>query len=213
MSACHVQTLAVGPLAVNCYVIDRGGRGVVIDPGGDAGAIEAAFGKCDPEAVLLSHSHYDHLGALDELTGDRPGVRVLCHAECARRMTRAELNASAWITGAPRAVRDCTDALANREVFEAGGMTFIAHHVPGHSPGQMVYYLEEAGALFSGDTVFAGGIGRSDLPGGNGALLARKCLEVLHLLPPSTRILPGHGPATTVERELATNPFLQQGGE
>lgn len=203
-----ISIVTAGLLGVNCLVLQRDGKAVVLDPGGDPELIDNVVGKDKLEAILLTHSHYDHIGAVNELLDEHPDARLFCHPVCEQYCRDPRENLSVMILGAPYALTYPAVHINDGEEFDAGGMRFLAFHVPGHATGQLCYYLQEAGALFAGDTVFAGSIGRSDFPGGDGELLVEKILAMLKRIPENTAIYPGHGACTTAGRELRSNPFL-----
>lgn len=205
----RAQILVVGPLQVNCIVLTNGDATVVIDPGADAVEIEAALGDKSLAAILLTHAHYDHIGAVNELVQAYPDCPVFCHPETSALAKDPLQNLGVWICGMEYTLDATPGELQDRTEFDQAGIRFRPYLVPGHMPGQMAFYCQQLGMLFAGDTVFAGGLGRSDFPGGDGELLVRKTLEMLRDLPPETIIWPGHGPSTTAGQELQRNPYLR----
>lgn len=204
-----VRRLAVGPLQTNCYLVDDGlGGAVVVDPGFDAPAVRASLAGRPVSLVLVTHAHFDHVGALDEV---------------------ASLSAGGWVAGAPdvraleaprapgardfgfdvRVASRPARALSDGDLVEAGELCFRVVACPGHTPGGVSYVEEACGLAFTGDTLFAGSAGRTDMAGGDvGALL--RSLARLAALPPATRVLPGHGPESTIGDELRGNPFVRR---
>lgn len=211
-----VTTLEVGDLAVNCYIVSSDGIGqgekpcVVIDPGGDAAMISSEVRRqgLRVETVLLTHAHGDHIGGVEEFLKEWPGAVLACSAETSRRAGDPRLNLSVYLRE-PIAIQPAGRILADGESFEAAGMRWRAVEVPGHDPGEMVYILGDGGMAFTGDTVFAGSVGRSDFPGGDGHALIAGVRALLKSLPPDCILFPGHGPDSTVQIELEYNPFLR----
>lgn len=217
-----VECLIVGPLETNCYLVWRESAKrkscAVIDPGGEAGRIRQAVERLAlvPEVILLTHGHGDHLGAVAEIKETWPAA-VLCAPAGESELLASPVRNLSLALGLPvrapeadRLLRDGDEVKIGGE--GAAGFTLKIIGVPGHSPDGLTGLAEREGdsppLLFSGDTLFAGSIGRSDLPGGDASRLIRGIREQLLTLPPETRVLPGHGPETTVGRELATNPFV-----
>lgn len=209
-----------GSFAANCYLVASGPRSecVIIDPGQDAeGGINEVIDEyhLQPVAVLATHGHIDHIWSVAPVCGAR-GIPAYIHpadrallSDPGRGLSLApgqQLFGGLTFTE-PDDVRDLTDGMR----LELAGFELVVDHAPGHTPGSVTFGLPpvtEAGTLFSGDLLFAGSIGRTDLPGGDYetilASLARVCLS----LPAETQVLPGHGPQTTIEAERAHNPFL-----
>ncbi len=206
-----VETVVVGALQVNCYVLgcDRTGSAVVIDPGDNAPAILGVLRKRELklERILATHAHFDHiLGVrpLQELTGapfwlhpgDRPYVESI-------RQT-----AMSWL-GVDPGVPPCVDGdLEPGEVVTFGDETLEIRHTPGHSPGGVTFVDQRGGRCFVGDAIFAGSVGRTDLPGGSARTLIDGIHREILSLPDHFVLLSGHGPATSVGQERRTNPFL-----
>jgi len=216
MLAIHVQTLEVGPLYTCCYLVagEESPAAVAIDPGWDSEVIQEALASTERtlEMILLTHCHYDHIGAVEDLLEAFPDAVLACHAICGARIQDPIKNLSAPVMGIGGRVRAPDRTLAHDELFTAAGLTWHVHHVPGHTPGHVVYHVADAGALFAGDTLFAGSIGRTDLPDSDSAALLAGLRALLAALPPETRIYPGHGPATTVRNERKHNPYGGKSG-
>ena len=204
-----VLQLSVGPIGTNCYVVRStpdAPDAVVIDPGGDAAAIELALASAGARcaAILLTHSHFDHFGALAELA-DGTGAPVW--------LPEGELDVfrrpDDFFPGVPtRAYAAEATLLSGGETVDVAGISFQVRHVPGHSPGHVSYYAD--GHLFSGDVLFSGSVGRTDLPFGDWDTLLDSIRSLAEAYPPDTIVLSGHGPATTLGDELARNPFLTE---
>ena len=204
-----LDVLAVGPFAANCYIVAAadGGSCVVIDPGDECPEIEAALRRrsLSPELVLFTHSHADHIGAAGDLLENYLSAVIACSAGTDRRARDPKLNLSAFLL-TPMAAPAAGRILADGETFSAAGLEWTATEIPGHDPGELVYRV--GNAVFTGDTVFAGSIGRGDFPGGDAGALVRVVRRYLQAIPAETVLYPGHGPATTAGAELASNPFL-----
>ncbi len=200
-------SLAVGELDTNCYLVydEPGRRCLVIDPGDEAERIASRIGaeRLLPQAVVLTHGHPDHMGAAAALMAHYR-VPLWLHAadEAGMRSEAGRGLAAVFGVGPlPAAGR----LLADGDRVAAGVLEFAVIHSPGHSPGSILLFGE--GMLFSGDTLFQGDVGRTDLPGGSEEEL-RRSLARIRLLPPGTKVLPGHGPESVLERELRENPYL-----
>ncbi|WP_046173827.1 MBL fold metallo-hydrolase [Domibacillus indicus] len=201
--------LPLGPLQTNCYVLSHQSKCILLDPGSEGEKLIQWLNenKLEPISILLTHAHFDHIGAVKELkqTFDIP---VYLHKEEKQWLENPELNGSARfgmgsITAPPADV-----ILDQEQELSIGPFTFQLLYTPGHSPGSISYYFEEGGALFAGDTLFMGSIGRTDLPGGNHQELLASIHQKIMSLPEETIVLPGHGPATSIIAEMDSNPFL-----
>jgi glyoxylase-like metal-dependent hydrolase (beta-lactamase superfamily II) len=199
-------SLEVGELETNCYLFfdETGRRSLVIDPGAEAERIVAliAAEKLLPQAVVLTHAHPDHLEAAAAVTGHfRIPLWVHGADEMLLRSPAGRDLAAMFGVEPPATGR----LLAGGDRLYAGSLELEVIHSPGHSPGSILLY--GSGLLFTGDTLFRGDVGRTDLPGGSEEEL-RRSLDRIRQFPPATIILPGHGPASVLERELLDNPYL-----
>jgi hydroxyacylglutathione hydrolase len=205
-----IRTFTSSVFGQNAYLVrcTETGEWLAIDPGGEAGAmgamIEAAGASL--EAILLTHAHLDHVEGVAELA-ERFGAPIHLHPGDRPLYDAAPQQAAMFghqIRQPPPPDADLSDG----QVFRFGACALEVRHVPGHSPGHVLLYSEAAGAAFVGDVVFAGSIGRTDLPGGDPRQLMRSIRERVLTLPDETELHSGHGPVTTVARERATNPFI-----
>jgi len=206
-----LETLTVGPFQENCYVIGDREAGAIIDPGDEATRIALAVEQTGLEIgqILVTHAHIDHVGAVAALA-DEYACPVLMHAE-AEPMLR-QLPTQAMTMGLRFGkVPDVDRYIEDDELLEVGGLKVRALYTPGHAPGHLAFYVEDDGVVVAGDALFAGSVGRTDLFGGEMAVLLRSINERFLTLPDETRVYPGHGPPTTIGDERAPNPFLQEG--
>jgi len=202
----HVE---VGRLQTNCYLVDDGRGGVVVvDPGDDAPAILAAIGEAPVSLVLVTHAHFDHVGALDEIAARSAGGWVLGAPDGRNLADSLAVGAAAFghrVSVATPPAR----LLEDGDVVEAGELCLRVVACPGHTPGGVTYHDEAHALAFTGDTLFAGSAGRTDFPGGSPRDLFAS-LARLARLSPDTAVLPGHGPASTVGREVAGNAYVRR---
>ena len=208
-----LEMLTVGPFQENCYVIgdEEAGVGAVVDPGDEATRIALAVEQTNLEIaqILITHAHIDHVGAIAALV-DEYGCPVLMHAEAEPMLKR--LPTEAIMMGLRFGKVPAVDRfIEDEEVIPVGGLELRSLYTPGHAPGHLAFYLESAGLLLSGDALFAGSVGRVDLPGGSMEVLMHSIEERFLTLPDETSVYPGHGPKTTIGTERRHNPFLQGG--
>jgi hydroxyacylglutathione hydrolase len=198
----------LGPVGTNCYVVRAkvvAPKAAVVDPGGDATRLTAELAgmgaECD--GILITHSHWDHLGAVADLA-EATRARVYMPA------VEAPVLASPAAFYPDVAIRPYrADVLVDGgDRVDVAGISFETVSVPGHSPGHVAYYAD--GALFSGDVLFAGSVGRTDIPFGDWDALVESIRALVDRYPPETVVYSGHGPETTLGAELARNPFLAE---
>lgn len=203
-----LETVVVGDLGVNCYIIACAGsaRAVIIDPGADPDKIHRVLSRrhLTPGIVVNTHGHYDHIGCDDDF-----GAPVYAPRGDVAMLKDAALNYSVLFS-TPRIVRSDVRPFEHGESLACEGVRLTALHIGGHSPGGSALLLEEpvGGIVFSGDSLFRRSIGRTDFPGGDEALLKKNIRERIFTLPGETRVLPGHGQPTTVDEERSGNPFF-----
>jgi hydroxyacylglutathione hydrolase len=206
----NIRTFVAPGFGENAYIAWRTGSStaVCIDPGNSVAAMQRLLDEeqLTVEAILLTHAHLDHVegvAALAQATG------APIHLHPADRPLYDHVAQQALQFGMRVAVPPPPDhALQHGQSLEVGGVAYDVRHVPGHSPGHVLLHVADSGVAFVGDVVFQGSIGRTDLPGGDYAELIGSIREHVLTLPDETQLLPGHGPATTVGHERATNPFL-----
>ena len=202
-------TIVVGSFAVNCLIIwDDPDAACVVDPGGDAHLITDALEKhgLRPAAYLITHGHMDHISALKQVHERYPAP---CHMHSADQdwaFTPINSIPTVYPPPQPLPAGSLHQAVEGATV-QNGGLNWTVLHTPGHTPGCVCYHEQSRQLLLTGDTLFQGSAGRTDLPGGNPAIL-RQSLARLATLPEATEIIPGHGPATTLLTEKQFNPFL-----
>lgn len=203
----QIHTIQVGTFGVNCAFVENEGKALIIDPGQEAARIIAALENkgWEPEAILLTHGHFDHINGIPGLLERFPDLPVYVSEEDAKVMSHP-------MNSLPPEYSPVTVPAKNLKT-DLHNFSFLTFHfsfipTPGHTPGGVCYFFPQEKLLLSGDTLFAGSIGRTDLPGGDMATLMRS-LNSLRSLPEDTVVIPGHGMTTTIGRELASNPFLQ----
>ncbi len=207
-----VRTFTVGPVQENCHIarIDGAAGAIVVDPGDEAERLIAAVEQLELRvaAILLTHTHFDHVGAVAPLAR-ATGAEVWC-PELEVPVLADIMRYVPWPGFGPFESYDADHTVAGGETLELAGMEIEVLFTPGHSPGHVTYSIPAEQAVFSGDVLFEGSIGRTDLPGGDHATLMRTLAALVDALPDETVVYPGHMGNTTIARERATNPFLAQ---
>ncbi|RMH26713.1 MAG: MBL fold metallo-hydrolase [Planctomycetota bacterium] len=208
--ALTIDTFALGPFETNCYLVRAGEACWVIDAGFGPAPMLDRLGaeRAAPDAIILTHAHADHIAGLGEARRAFPDTPILVHRAEAEFLTDPVLNLSAGF-GAAVTAPPADRLLDGGETIALGPTSWRVLHTPGHSPGGISLVCDEAGVAFVGDTLFAGSIGRFDFPTSDEALLMRSIRRTLYALPGETRVLPGHGPPTTIAHERETNPFVR----
>jgi hydroxyacylglutathione hydrolase len=205
-----VIQLALGPFAVNCYIVRKPGQeeAVVVDPGFDATAIRLELARRGARctAILITHGDVDHVGAVADLAQGTSAPVHMAAAD-AERLERASEYATPGLGVHVRAYTPDV-GLEGDETLELAGIAFETLRIPGHTANHLAYAAD--GCLFSGDLLFAGSVGRTDRPGDDWETLLASIRMLVERFPPDTVVYPGHGPATTLGRELETNPLLAE---
>jgi len=205
-----VRMFTVGPVAENCFLVRQDGsnEAVIVDPGEEApkllGAIEEL--GLDLQAILLTHTHFDHVGAVAPVA-KATGAPVYC-PKLEVPVLQDIMSFVPWPGFGPFESWDPEETVEGGEQLQLAGFDIDVIFTPGHSPGHVTYAVEDA--LFSGDVLFEGSVGRTDLPGGDWSILSRSIESLLDRYPDEQRVFPGHMGLTTLGRERATNPFLQE---
>jgi hydroxyacylglutathione hydrolase len=208
--AIDVEMLTLGPLAENCFLLRRQGsdRALVVDPGEEAERILGAVADwgAEIEAILLTHCHFDHIGAVAPVAA-ASGAPVYC-PEIEVPVLANIMAFVPWEGFGPYESHQAEETVRGGETLELAGLELDVIHTPGHSPGHVTYSVRGEDAIFSGDVLFQGSVGRVDLPGGDGPTLLASIASLLESHPAETAVHPGHMGMTTLGAERATNPFL-----
>jgi hydroxyacylglutathione hydrolase len=208
-----VRMFTVGPVQENCFIVREQGAGnaLVVDPGDEPekllGAIEA-LGIDRVDAILVTHTHFDHVGAVAPVAR-ATGAPVYC-PELETGVLSNIMDFVPWEGFGPFESYDADHTVKGGETLELAGLAIDVIFTPGHSPGHVTYSLPAEGAILSGDVLFEGSVGRVDLPGGDWPTLLRSIETLLEAHGPETTVYPGHMGITTLGRERATNPFLRE---
>jgi hydroxyacylglutathione hydrolase len=207
-----VRMFTVGQIAENCFLFRREGseRALIVDPGDEAERILHAADELgvQVEGILLTHTHFDHIGAVAPIA-KATGAPVWCPE--IETPVLADINSFVpWPGFGPYESYDADHTVSGGEKLELAGMEIDVIFTPGHSPGHVAYWIPDEAAIFSGDVIFQGSVGRTDLPGGDWGTLLESIRKLVEELPPETSVYPGHMGITTLGAEQATNPFLSE---
>jgi hydroxyacylglutathione hydrolase len=208
-----VRMFTVGPVQENCYIVRVKGsdRGVIVDPGEESERLIKALaelGIARLEAVLITHTHFDHVGAVAEVARATEAP-VIC-PELETAVLANIMDYVPWPGFGPFQSYQADRTVAGGEQLDLAGLRFEVIFTPGHSPGHVTYSIRDEDSLFSGDVLFQGSVGRTDLPGGDWPTLLASIESLIGSFPPETTVYPGHMGITTLARERATNPFLRE---
>ncbi|HVY77670.1 MAG TPA: MBL fold metallo-hydrolase [Solirubrobacterales bacterium] len=205
----EVRQLTVGPIAENCFVFRAAGAGkaLVVDPGEEAERILAEVERtgAEVEAILITHCHFDHVGAVAPLA-EATGAPVYCPE--LELPVLADIMSFTMPGFGPYESYEAEESVKGGETLELAGLTLDVLFTPGHSPGHVTYSVRGEDAIFSGDVLFQGSVGRVDLPGADGPTLLRSIQALLDSHGDETTVYPGHMGVTSLGAERATNPFL-----
>jgi hydroxyacylglutathione hydrolase len=204
------KILSVGPLSANCFILgcEESGEGVVVDPGGEPERVIAAIERLGLRIIYIinTHGHFDHIGGNAGLL-EHTGARLLLHERDVHLLSRAVTVAARYGVEGENSPEPHS-FLEDEMLLAFGKHRIRVIHTPGHTPGGCCLYIAEEGMLISGDTLFADGVGRTDLPGGSHEQLIDSIRTRLLTLPEETKVFPGHGPSTTIGREKRSNPYI-----
>jgi glyoxylase-like metal-dependent hydrolase (beta-lactamase superfamily II) len=208
-----VRMFTVGPVQENCFIVRHkdSGLALIIDPGEEADRLLSAvdeLGIEKIEAILVTHTHFDHVGAVAPVA-KATGAPVYC-PELERQVLANIMDYVPWPGFGPFESYDADHTVAGGETLELAGLTLDVIFTPGHSPGHVTYAVRGENALFSGDVLFQGSVGRVDLPGGDWPTLLASIATLVDSYPEDTTVYPGHMGITTLGAERATNPFLRE---
>ncbi|MFD2446050.1 MBL fold metallo-hydrolase [Bacillus sp. CGMCC 1.16607] len=201
--------LPLGPLQTNCYIlVEDDGTCLIVDPGEEGSKLHQWLKekKLSPQAILLTHAHFDHIGAVDYIR-DAFQIPVYIHAKESKWLGDPYRNGSQSFMQ-PMIVKEADVVIHKEETLQIGLFNFSILETPGHSPGSVSYYFAQERIVVSGDALFHQSIGRTDLYGGNHEQLLQSIHKKLLTLPEDTLVLSGHGPETIIEDEMDLNPFL-----
>ncbi|MGE6259007.1 MBL fold metallo-hydrolase [Heyndrickxia sporothermodurans] len=205
------QRIPLGILQTNCYLlVGNNHECIVIDPGDEGDKLLSIINeqKLKPLAILLTHAHFDHIGAVDTLRNAFQ-IPVYVHKKESEWLTNPALNGSSiFMIGKSVTQEPADELIKNETTLSIGQFQIDVFETPGHSPGSISFYLKELAVIFAGDTLFLNSIGRTDLPGGNHQQLITSIESKLLSLPEETMVLPGHGEETLIKNEKVNNPFL-----
>ncbi|MCR5785096.1 MAG: MBL fold metallo-hydrolase [Eubacterium sp.] len=209
MSNYKVEQRMVGPIMENCYLIVNTDtkEALIIDPGAEAGKIKGMVDKCEakPVAILLTHGHYDHIGAVNEIKR-MYDIPVYVH-ETEDELLEETKTGQLRYMGITEPVEG-DERLHGEPELNLAGFSIKVFHTPGHTKGGVCYYFKNEGVLFSGDTLFRGSVGRTDFPGGSMSELVHSIEDKLFTLPEDTKVYPGHEGETSIGFEKVYNPFF-----
>ncbi|KAA0258128.1 MBL fold metallo-hydrolase [Deferribacter autotrophicus] len=205
----RIDTIIVGALYVNCYIISKGNDAIVIDPGSDFHKIKEFIvsKSLKPLAILNTHGHFDHVGAIEDVKNEF-NVSLYMHKDDEFLLKSAPQHALMFgLDGVKTSKIDYY--IEDGEILNFGEINVKVLHTPGHSPGGVCFYIEEINSVFTGDTLFCESVGRTDFPYANFNELKISVQQKLYSLDPETKVYPGHGPSTSIGHERKMNAFIR----
>jgi hydroxyacylglutathione hydrolase len=206
-----VRMFTVGPVAENTYIFRRDGsdRALIVDPGDEADRLLRAIDELGLtlEGILLTHTHFDHVGAVAPVAA---ATRAEVWVPAAEKFVLEDINSFVWPGFGPFESYEAEHALEGGEKLSLAGFDIDVLFTPGHSPGHVTFSIPDEQAIFSGDVLFQGSVGRTDLPGGDWGTLLESIRTLVETLPEGTSVHPGHMGLTTLGAERASNPFLAE---
>lgn len=209
MAKLELQKCTLGSVFTNCYFIKNKETGelLIVDPAASSEKIYQQVLQMNgkPAGILLTHGHFDHILAVNEVK-EKYGIPVYACRQEEEMLREPSVNMTAYYGGGCSVKAD--RLLEDLDVFEAAGFSIQMIHTPGHTKGSCCYYLKDEGVLFSGDTLFYGSVGRTDFPGGSTAEIVRSLHRLIDTLPEETEVYPGHDVSTTIGYEKRYNPFV-----
>jgi hydroxyacylglutathione hydrolase len=213
MSELDVRMFTVGPVQENCFIVreKNSPHALIVDPGDEAPKLLGALGSLGidtVDAILITHTHFDHIGAVAPVAA-ATGAPVYC-PELETEVLANIMDYVPWPGFGPFESYEADHTVAGGQSLELGGLSIDVLFTPGHSPGHVTYAIPQHAALFSGDVLFRGSVGRVDLPGGDWPTLLASIESLTSTFPPDTTVYPGHMAVTTLGHERATNPFLRE---
>ena len=205
----RIVNLFPGSFGSNCYLLEDSGHALIVDPSAAASAILRRLSEdgCVPDAILLTHGHFDHIMSVDTLRQAEPSLPVYIHEADAPMLTDSAKNAFSLFFGQERVWNEADMLLTHGQEIRVGNSVLTVIHTPGHSPGSVCYLCEAEGVMLTGDTLFADNIGRCDLWGGSYATI-RTSLRSLRAYPGTLTIYPGHGDTNLLSRALDNTMYI-----
>ncbi|WP_096270582.1 MBL fold metallo-hydrolase [Paucisalibacillus globulus] len=206
----NIKSFSLGALGTNCYILYKEDKAIIVDPGAEGEKVKSwlSSNNLQPIAILLTHAHFDHIGAVEYLRKSY-GIKVYMHEAEKSWLGSSRLNGSLLFTGEEIITRE-PDILVEPGPLYIEDFELDVIHTPGHSPGSISFLTVSEKMLISGDVLFQRGIGRTDLPGGDYKIIQDTIRNKLYQLPDETIVYPGHGPVTTIGEEKLLNPFVPE---
>ncbi|WP_058307455.1 MBL fold metallo-hydrolase [Gracilibacillus massiliensis] len=204
-----VEKITLGSLSTNCYIVIDQKEAIIIDPASDSESIKNKVTELGvvPKVVLLTHAHFDHIGALEDIR-EHFKIPTYLHEMEHDWLRDSKLNGSS-LFGLGEVTAKPAEYHFDKSQYRFGSIELEVRHTPGHSPGGVAFVFREDRFVVGGDSLFAGGIGRTDLPGGEYQQLEKSIQDQFYTLPNDFVVYPGHGPNTTIKAEKLNNPFVQ----